>query len=175
MMVPTADTEILQLSHSLPLVIEDHPDGLRVMALLHAGFLACPVIGPTGQWLPAYAPMALRALPFRRRRNGKGQLATEMLRDAAMPAQGEAMPLAAAEGGPSAEVKALLRLADRLAAGRLRLQQAAEKLAAAGLLAAIHPAADQLPQSGLNSLHVLDPDAFGRTDGLRLTALCETA
>jgi SapC len=175
MMAPVADSEILQLSQSLPLIIEDHPDGLRVMALLHALFLARPLTNAEGQWLPGYAPVALRALPLRRRRNSKGQLITEMLRDPRIAQADGAMLLAAGEGGPAPEIKALLRLADRLSEGRLRLHRAACALAAAGLLEELHFPAERQPAAGCHAMFTVASDAFAGIEGLRVTALSEDA
>jgi hypothetical protein len=174
-MVPVADTEVLQLSHFLPLVIEDHPDGMQVMALLQRPLLSRPVIGPGGRWLPAYAPVALRTLPFRRRRTEKGQLTTEILKEDGLFPEESGQVIAAAEGGFADEVKAVLRLADRLLEGRRRLEDAARTLAAADLLSEIHIAAESQSVGAMNAIYSIDPDALDALSGSPLHAMADDA
>jgi hypothetical protein len=135
-LLPIADTELLNLSHYCPIAIAIGAGGPSVVCVLQRSHLRTTRIAPDGRWLPAYAPLALRTMPFRMRI----QRGARIVEVAALPEQaggeGEILPFLT-EGKPSRDYAAILGLLENLAKGSARLMQAARVLMAADLLVPI--------------------------------------
>lgn len=62
---PVAESELLNLSHHLPLAVRVLPGGVSVRAGVDTTLLRQPLIDEAGRWLRPYMPISLRSLPFR--------------------------------------------------------------------------------------------------------------
>ncbi|PPD16079.1 MAG: hypothetical protein CTY25_03655 [Methylobacterium sp.] len=130
---PIADTELLHLSHYGPIAIR-YGAGPDVVLLLHSSLHQAPLLSPERRWLPPYAPMAIRALPFRR-----GAEPEEPEVALALATDGDArFALRGADGKPGPEFAMALDLLQRLGRGSARLANAAKLLIAADLLVPLY-------------------------------------
>lgn len=166
-LLPIADTELLNLSHYCPIAIEMGPAGPSVVCVLKRSHLRTVRIGQDGRWLPAYAPLALRTMPFRMRT----QRGARIVEVAALPEQaggeGEMLPLLF-EGKPSGDYKVVLELLENLAKGSARLAQAARVLMAADLLVPIALDEEDIEES---TLMAVSSDRLFQLPPIRAAAL----
>jgi hypothetical protein len=131
--VPLSDSEILNTSHQLPIVIDYGNDGPRVVAITNPRFHRAPMTGADGKWLRGYMPICLRCFPFRLLRGPGDNTALEVagnLGDAGQPE----LPMFAADGTLTPEVKNFVGLLRRLETGKQALQKSAEMLLIADVL-----------------------------------------
>jgi hypothetical protein len=129
-----SDSELLQLSHHLPIAIEQANGRLQVVAITSPQFQRTPLTNAQGRWRRGYAPIALRCLPFRTAENAGAADMLEIAVDVA-GANATALPVRGNDGTPAPEIKQTMALLKRLEAGRRRLEAAAEKHLIAGVLA----------------------------------------
>lgn len=143
---PIADTELLHVSHYAPVAIR-YGAGPDVVLLLHSNLQNAPLLSPDRRWLPPYAPMAIRALPFRGGPEpGEPEVAIALAR------AGEArFVLRDADGKAGPEFANVLDLLQRLARGSTRLANAAKLLIAADVLVPLY-APDSHPDETLMTL-----------------------
>jgi hypothetical protein len=134
--VPLVDTEIFNCAHSMPVLVADSPTGLDVVGIVEPRWSTVGMIDAKGGWIPSYAPMALRTLPFRRSLDGQRTL--QWLDAEALGTRVIEVPSRVADGSHSPELKTFLALADKLLNGRTQLRRKAELLLAAGLLRSLH-------------------------------------
>jgi hypothetical protein len=138
-LLPVADTELLNLSHHCPIAIR-LADGIpAVVCLLDAHHLRAPRFGADGRWIAPYAPIALRALPFRVRIEPEGRRVEVSVALARAESDGPAYPLLDDAGRPGRDYAAILSMLDALAKGSARLADAARLLIAADLLVPLAP------------------------------------
>jgi hypothetical protein len=142
--VPIAETEILQLSHVVPIVIEAAGDVPRVVALLDPRLQKLSPFDAAGKWRHAYQPLGLRALPFRLSGSAAEGLQLEELAgvpdDLLQPPQ----PFIGTDGRISRPFKEVLAILQRIRDGAERLREAAERLIAADLLRPLDAESDAL-------------------------------
>lgn len=134
--VPLADTEVLQTSLYLPVVIDYAPDGPRVVAATNPRFHRWPMTGSGGKWLRTYLPICLRCLPFRTVRDADGNTGIEVAIDLGEKDQ-PALPTFSANGALTPEVQKIAALLRRLEEGKQALQKAAEMLLIADVLTSL--------------------------------------
>jgi SapC len=133
--VPIADTELLHMSHYSPIAIAIDQAGPQVVAIVHPQFLKTNPLDTEGRWLPRYAPMALRCLPFRLSRNGGDpEIAPSMMGGGATQ-----FPLPSASGPPERDYAQAIEMLERIARGGTRLAHAAKLLIAADVLSPLLP------------------------------------
>ena len=60
-----SDSEMLQVSHHLPIAIDCANDRLQVVAITAPRFQRTPLVDSKGEWRRGYAPIAIRCHPFR--------------------------------------------------------------------------------------------------------------
>jgi hypothetical protein len=154
--LPLADSELLQSSHHLPIVIAETDDGLHVVTLLQAGLTRVPAVDEGGRWRRSYMPIALRCLPFRLALPlgavPKLEIAPEL---GIAPPDTQGAPLMSTADALQADLQPLASLLTRLEAGHRRLNLAAERLFLAGALARL----EGIPTDKGRYLTV-DPEAF---------------
>ena len=63
--LPIAGSELLNVSHHLPLAVRVLPEGISVTAAVGGSLLRQPLLNQAGRWLRPYMPISLRSLPFR--------------------------------------------------------------------------------------------------------------
>lgn len=132
--VPIAETELLQLSHVVPIVIDAAGDVPHVVALLDPRPQTVSPFDPSGKWRHPYQPLALRALPFRL--SGSAAEGWELQELAGVPDEmlQAPQPFIGADGRVSRPFKEILAILERIRDGAERLREAAERLIAADLL-----------------------------------------
>jgi hypothetical protein len=166
--VPLAETEILNCSQSMPILIEDGDDGLNVVGMTNPQWSLVNLVGGDGNWLPSYAPIALRTIPFRRAQRSD-QRTLEWLDPETLAVPLTRIEALESDGSAGRDWRAVTGLADKLLDGRHYLRRNAEVLAAAGLLRALdlnEPALSgaDLPQ---RPLYTIDQEAFDHLSGER--------
>jgi hypothetical protein len=133
-LVPLGDTEILHLSHYMPIAVALMPEGPRVVGLVHSALLTGALVTPEWRWRAPYVPMALRCLPFRRSFEND-QEPVEIAPSLAMDASGEkGFGFWDGPAKPLPEFDAILLMLDRLGRGVRRLSNTARMLLAAEVL-----------------------------------------
>ncbi len=160
---PIADSEILNLAHYGPIAVRMEEGGLEVVLLLHSAFTTASLVSNQGRWVPPYAPMSLRCLPFR----GSGLVDDMEFAPGLCDLDAEQHPFTNEKGGPDPAYAYVLQMLQRLSQGGARLSQAAKMLLAADLLAPLH----QLESHPDLSLFVPDPERFARLSAIRAAAL----
>jgi hypothetical protein len=131
--IPLSSSELLLTSHHLPIAIDYMNDQPRVVAITNARFQRVPVVGPKGQWVKGYMPIALRCLPFRSTPKPGQEPIFEIALNLA-EADEPGTPIFAADGTLTAATKQIAARLQRMEEGKLELQQAAEKLLIADVL-----------------------------------------
>ncbi|HQS49586.1 MAG: hypothetical protein B7Y12_14620 [Rhizobiales bacterium 24-66-13] len=141
--VALAESELLQASHHLPILVETTRQKVQVVAGLSGRLLRHPLLDGEGRWSRPYVPLRLRCLPFTIALTpGEGDpkvtvLVSDMLLSTQM--QPEGMPIVSEDGTASQAVVELMRLLLRAEAGNAALALAAEQLILADLLLPIGP------------------------------------
>jgi SapC len=160
---PIADSELLHLSHYGPIAIRMDDTGPEVVMLLHSGFSTASLLSRQARWVPPYAPMALRSLPFRGTGfDGDLEFAPSLCEPAA-----EQHSFMDESGEPSPAFAYVVKMLQSLTRGRARLSQAAKALLAADLLAPLNPL-DSHPHV---SLFVPQAERLARLSGVQAAAL----
>ncbi|AMJ61172.1 SapC family protein [Bosea sp. PAMC 26642] len=132
--IPLGDTEILHLSHYMPIAVALMPVGPRVVGLVHSALLTGALVTPEWRWRAPYVPMALRCLPFRRPFENDHE-SVEIAPSLALDASGDkGFGFWDAPGKPLPEFDAILMMLDRLGRGVRRLSNTARMLLAADVL-----------------------------------------
>jgi len=151
--IAIADTELLQLSHHIPIAIDRNDDRLQVIAILATPFQRLPLVGKQGQWMRSYMPIALRCLPFRK--------AGDNL-EIAVDLEGgqDELSMTAADGNFSPELRSISQLLGRLEAGKRRLQVAAETLLIADVLVPLQLAKLPDQTSASSRAYTVDPNRY---------------
>ncbi len=127
---PVSGTELLNLSHHLPVLVSLNDAGASVVAALTSSWLRQPLVGEGGRWLRPYMPLALRCLPFRLEvsDNEKPERSAILLTEALGAApDGEGHPLLD-------DADALSSQATEIAATLIRAHTSEQQLAAAAEL-----------------------------------------
>ncbi len=132
---PIGDTELLHLSHYAPIAIRLGPSGPGVVVVLHSAFNTAKVLSAESKWLPPYAPMALRCLPFR----VTGFDSEPEFAESLCMESDEHHAFVDPDGEPSKEFAYVIELLQRLAKGGVRLSNAAKLLLAADCLTPLYP------------------------------------
>ncbi|MBM0204742.1 SapC family protein [Micromonospora sp. STR1s_5] len=164
--IPLSDSELLQTSHHLPLLVEVDGPTTRVVAGVSPALVRQSVVDEQGRWLRAYMPLALRCLPFHLGVPKTGEIArgTLMISDAFTGEQGGAE-------GPAQNVDRLPSPAAMTATlvaattGMAKLGHAADRLVLADLLVPIGE------RGGGPELFTLSLDRLGKFTAHRAAAL----
>lgn len=168
--LPIADTELLHLSHYVPIGVEVGEKGPQVVALVHPFWCPKGPIDAQGRWVAGYVPMALRSFPFR---SGPADGAVEVAPDLAASGEAE-FALRDQDGAHTAEFALVLDLLMRVGRGAARLAEAAKALLLADLLVPLQPIHDDLGQD----VHVVNHDgllALGPGKAAALTLMSHQA
>ncbi|MEP9366536.1 SapC family protein [Xanthobacter sp. VNH20] len=144
--VAIAESELLQSSHHLPILVETGGLGVRVVAGLSSRLLRHPLLDGQGRWSRPYVPLRLRCLPFSIALvpSGGESKVTVLVSDVLLSDetnQGGA-PILGEDGAATPQVVELMRLLMRAEASNAALAQAAEQLMLADLLLPIGPSSD---------------------------------
>lgn len=143
--IPLNDTEMLQVSHFLPIMVHVQGRVVQVVAPLKPTYQDVRLFGAVGQWLPSYTPIALRCMPFALAEQ-EGEATKIRVATNLFPADGPAAEVAAAAGADS--IVKVLRTLDMVGAGQKRLAQAAEMLLLAGICVKLGTSADDIETDG---------------------------
>lgn len=168
--IPLSDSELLLTSHYLPIAIDYVNDRPRVVAITNPRFQRAPAIGPNGQWLKGYLPIALRCLPFRSTPKPAENTVLEIalnLEEADEPGA----PVFAADGKLSAAVNQIAALLQRLEDGKLELQRAAEKLLIADVLTPFQMTKLTSAKAAQSRSLTVDRNKFGALSNSRVAHL----
>lgn len=164
---PIGDTELLHLSHYAPVAVRLGLHGPEVVLVLHPGLIKAELLNGEKHWVPPYAPMALRSLPFRSGEPGAPPHFAPSLCDP----EAEALEFHGADNRPTREFAYVLEMLQRLERGGARLAQAARLLLAADCLVPLVALADH---PGLQLLVVSEERLRGLA-GARAAALTADA
>lgn len=168
--LPIADTELLHLSHYVPIGVALAEKGPQVVALTHPFWCPKGPFDAQGRWVAGYVPMALRSFPFR---FGPADGAVEVAPDLAVSGEGE-FALTGEDGAHAPEFALALDLLARVSRGAARLAEAAKTLLLADLLVPLQPVHDGLGQD----VHVVNHDsllALGPDKAAALTVMSNQA
>jgi len=169
--VPISDSELLQVSHHLPVGVRVENDLPVVVAILDPGYHRTPVLDSRGRWRPPYVPLVLRCLPFHLA--GDGEPSEADLRVAEnlglVGPQGE-NAVATPDGRISAQTRSVFKALCEARAGQQRLSAAADKLLIAGSLMAFESTGPDGPDLGEAAFLTVNARQFDSLSGLRLCA-----
>ena len=168
--VEVAESELLNLSHHLPLLVSVEARGPAVVAVVEASLLRQPLLTEEGRWLRPYIPLALRCLPFRldsAKLGGDERHVMLMAGVVGRAPEKEGHPLLGEDGNlspPAAEISGILTRARQ---GEERLALAAELLLLADVLSPVTPAWD----GARTVLYAADPARLPALSNIRSAAL----
>ncbi|MFG1424081.1 SapC family protein [Roseixanthobacter liquoris] len=141
--VPLAESELLQASHHLPVLVETGRQKVQVVAGLCSRLLRHPLLDGEGRWSRPYMPLRLRCLPFSiALAPGEGEpKVTVLVSDALLSTQmqPEGTPILGEDGTATPPVVDFMRLLLRAESGSVALAAAAEQLILADLLLPVGP------------------------------------
>jgi hypothetical protein len=169
--IPLGDSEILHLSHYLPIAIALTPSGLRVVGLVHAALVNGALVTPEGRWRAPYMPMALRCLPFRRAFETDQEPVEIAPALASEGAATKSFGFWETAGKPQPEFDAILLMLDRLGRGVRRLSNTARTLLAANVLTPLAI----VPTEQTHALLVVSPERLAALPPIRAAALTADA
>ncbi|MDE1567643.1 SapC family protein [Aquabacter sp. P-9] len=135
--VPLADSELLQTSHYLPILIERRGAVLDVVAGVGSFLQRQPLVDPEQRWLRFYMPLYLKCLPFTLdlpvlspQEQLRIAVSDRLLREA----EGDLNVMFEPSGAPSRALADTVKMLKHLQNGICKLREAAELLYLADLL-----------------------------------------
>ena len=170
--IPLSDTEILQVSHHLPIAIEVDGHRPKVVAIVDPRFQRVSCVDAGGRWRPGYTPLALRALPFRLLDTSKeaGESDLEIATNIGLTSPEHDFELKLADGSLSPPVRAAAKVLGQIRTGQERLSSAADLLLLSRILVGLEPEEAAEVRSARGPLLTVDSARFDALAGQHFSA-----